>query len=127
LSAAGQALEVDRREVMLRRNLGLTKLYNLIDGETFVGDTDVERLRQIHVEIDEAAAEAYGWGDIQLDHGFHTFRQVKRWSVGGAARVALLDRLLLENQRRASTNQRPRADSSPHEPTIAGHLGTLFG
>ncbi|MDQ1215813.1 type IIL restriction-modification enzyme MmeI [Microbacterium arborescens] len=126
LSAAGRELDVARREVMLRRNLGLTKLYNLVDDEAVANDPDVERLRQIHVEIDEAATEAYGWGDLHLDHGFHIFRQVKRWSVGGTARVALLDRLLLENQRRASANGLFPAVPSPHETTVPDRSGTLF-
>jgi len=46
--------------------------------------------------------DAYGWGDVELDHGFHTYRQMKRWTVSPAARVEILDRLLEENHRRAA-------------------------
>ena len=59
-------------------------------------------MRQIHVELDHAVMDAYGWGDVELDHGFHTYRQMQRWTVSPAARVEILDRLLEENQRRAA-------------------------
>lgn len=90
---------------MLRRDLGLTKLYNLVnDSDLESGaDPDVDRLRQIHRELDETAAAAYGWEDIPLEHGFHTYRKMTRWTVSPAARVELLDRLLKENHRRAAT------------------------
>lgn len=104
LEALGQDLDADRREIMFRRGLGLTKLYNLInDPEIAHGtDPDVDRMRQIHVELDKAVMAAYGWDDVPLDHGFHTYRQMTRWTVSPAARVEILDRLLEENHRRAA-------------------------
>ena len=89
---------------MLRRDLGLTKLYNLINDPQITdnSDPDVARMRAIHVELDEAVMDAYGWSDIPLDHGFHTYRQMQRWTVSPAARVEILDRLLEENHRRAA-------------------------
>jgi hypothetical protein len=62
----------------------------------------VARLRQIHVALDEAVMAAYGWDDVPLEHGFHTYRQMRRWTVSPAARVEILDRLLEENHRRAA-------------------------
>ncbi len=122
LATAGLALERDRREVMLRRDLGLTRLYNLIDDRAVQDDPDVARLRDIHVEIDEATVEAYGWDDLRLSHGFHPYRQVKRWSISPTDRVETLDRLLLENQRRAEANGR----GPGHQTTINPHAETLF-
>ena len=89
---------------MLRRDLGLTKLYNLVNDPSIAdaADPDVARMREIHVELDEAVMDAYGWSDIPLDHGFHTYRQMERWTVSPAARVEILDRLLEENHRRAA-------------------------
>ena len=58
-------------------------------------------MREIHVEIDEATMAAYGWEDVPLDHGFHTYRQMERWTVSPAARVEILDRLLELNHQRA--------------------------
>ncbi|MDO5051504.1 MAG: hypothetical protein Q4E05_01265 [Pseudoclavibacter sp.] len=100
LSVAGLTLERTRREVMLRRNLGLTKLYNLLDDPAIRGDSDIDHLRDIHVEVDEATVEAYGWSDLRLHHGFHTYRHEERWTLGLNDRIETLDRLLLENRRR---------------------------
>jgi hypothetical protein len=58
-------------------------------------------MREIHVEVDQATMAAYGWDDVPLDHGFHAYRQMERWTVSPAARVEILDRLLEENHRRA--------------------------
>ena len=71
-------------------------------------------MREIHVEIDEATMAAYGWDDVPLDHGFHTYRQMERWTVSPAARVEILDRLLELNHRaRASRGPgRARAEES---------------
>jgi len=52
--------------------------------------------------LDGVVMDAYGWGDVPLDHGFHTYRQMRRWTVSPAARVEILDRLLEENLRRAA-------------------------
>jgi len=98
----GRTLDEERRETMLRRDLGLTKLYNFVNDPDVTDDRDVTRLREIHVELDEAVMTAYGWSDVPLDHGFHTYRQMRRWTVSPAARVEILDRLLEENHRRAS-------------------------
>jgi hypothetical protein len=101
LTEAGKTLDTERREIMLRRDLGLTKLYNLVNDPDITDsvDADVARLRQIHVELDEAVMAAYGWGDVPLEHGFHTYRQMRRWTVSPTARVEILDRLLEENHR----------------------------
>ena len=104
LEAIGRTLDTERREIMLRRNLGLTKLYNLVNdpGLETGTDPDVDRMRAIHVDLDAAVAAAYGWEDLDLTHGFHTYRKMTRWTVPPATRVEILDRLLEENHRRAA-------------------------
>ncbi|MFF9186175.1 Eco57I restriction-modification methylase domain-containing protein [Streptomyces misionensis] len=104
LDEAGRTLDAQRREIMLRRSFGLTKLYTLVNDSELVdsADADIARLRQIHAELDQAVMAAYGWDDVPLDHGFHTYRQMERWTVSPAARVEILDRLLEENHRRAA-------------------------
>jgi hypothetical protein len=103
LAEIGKTLDIERREIMLRRWLGLTKLYNLVNDPKLAdsADADVARMREIHVELDKAVMDAYGWGDVPLDHGFHAYRQMQRWTVSPAARVEILDRLLAENLLRA--------------------------
>jgi hypothetical protein len=110
LVEVGRTLDIERREIMLRRELGLTKLYNLVNDPDYT-DGDVKRMREIHVELDQAVMDAYGWGDVELNHGFHTYRQMRRWTVNSAARVEILDRLLEENLRRAAMQgEAPPAD-----------------
>ena len=113
LEAIGRTLDAERREIMLRRDLGLTKLYNLVNdpGLEAGTDPDVDRMRAIHVELDAAVAAAYGWEDLDLTHGFHTYRKMTRWTVPPATRVELLDRLLEENHRRAAAEASAAAAS----------------
>jgi len=127
LERIGRVLDEERREIMLRRDLGLTKLYNLVNDPTLpdAADADAARMRAIHRELDEIVVEAYGWGDVPLDHGFHTYRQMTRWTVSPAARVELLDRLLEENHRRAAHQEGapPPVDDDPADTTDDEVLG----
>jgi hypothetical protein len=102
LATVGEKLHARRREIMLRRRLGLTALYTRVNDPSVDDDADAERIRQLHVELDEATMEAYGWGDLACEHDFYTYRQMLRFTVSPAARVELLDRLLDENHRRAA-------------------------
>jgi hypothetical protein len=104
LAEIGRTVDPERREIMQRRDLGLTRLYNLVnDPDTPDSvDADIARLRQVHVELDRAVMDAYGWGRVELDHGFHTYRQMTRWTVSPVARLEILDRLLQENHDRAA-------------------------
>jgi hypothetical protein len=87
---------------MIRREIGLTNLYNRINDPSISGDADVDLLRQIHVELDTIVLESYAWSDVLPEHGFHEFRGVVRWTISPKARVEVLDRLLEENHRRAA-------------------------
>ncbi|MDR0594489.1 MAG: hypothetical protein LBG60_14810 [Bifidobacteriaceae bacterium] len=121
LESVGRTLHSERQEIMLRRNLGLTSLYNLVNDPAVDsgGDPDVARLREIHVELDDSVMDAYGWPDIDLQRGFHVFRQVRRWTVGPAARVEILDRLLEENRRRRGWEGRG-LEAKPGQTGLAG-------
>ena len=115
-------LDVFRRELMERREIGLTNIYNLVHGKDEHGE-DIRRLREIHVEIDEAVHEAYAldeerepticayeaktafaplpsWREIELRHGFHETRQGVRFTIGAQARADVLDKLLALNHYR---------------------------
>ncbi|WP_404286131.1 Eco57I restriction-modification methylase domain-containing protein [Glutamicibacter arilaitensis] len=115
LSTIGHVLDQERREIMLRRKLGLTKLYNLVNDSTVTEDSDIGRMREIHAEIDAAVVNAFGWLDLEVTHDFHSYRKMERWMPSTEIRTELLDRLLSENHRRHSlalnTDQRQsRAD-----------------
>lgn len=126
LPAAGRTLDEERREIMLRRELGLTRLYNLVNDPqiTDASDPDIARMRAIHVELDETVMDAYGWFDVPLGHGFHTYRQMQRWTVNPAARVEILDRLLEENHRRAEKER--QNEHLPGRVEVPADDGTLF-
>jgi Eco57I restriction-modification methylase/MmeI, target recognition domain len=95
----GDWLDGFRRELMLARQAGLTKTYNLVH-DPRCKDSDIAELREIHRQIDHAVARAYGWDDLELDHGFHETRQGTRYTVGPEARQEILDRLLELNHER---------------------------
>ncbi len=97
----GERLDTERREVMLERALGLTKLYNQVH-DPAVSDPAIVALRTIHAEIDHAVLAAYGWSDVPLDIGHHPTKLGMRWTVSPQARFELLDRLLVENHHRAA-------------------------
>lgn len=131
LARIGRTLDEERREIMLRRDLGMTSLYNLVNDPTITdaSDPDVARMRAIHVELDEAVMDAYGWSDISLNHGFHTYRQMQRWTVSPAARVEILDRLLEENLRRAAAKGKHAAQpkrKGGRDRNVSEGQGTLI-
>lgn len=101
LETVGAELDRVRREIMLRRHLGLTALYNLVHNSGVAGDEDVHRLRQLHADVDRATLIAYGWDDLDLDHGFYEVRRRERWTMSPPTRLELLDRLLELNHERA--------------------------
>ncbi|MET7839209.1 type IIL restriction-modification enzyme MmeI [Streptomyces sp. NPDC005356] len=109
LYAIGTHLDTHRRDLMLRRNIGLTATYNLVHDVT-CQDPDIVELRRIHTEIDRTTIEAYGWHDllddtgatppadlthqtVPLDHSFHDTDQGPRYTIGLLARTEIIDRL----------------------------------
>jgi hypothetical protein len=97
----GDRLDTYRRSVMLARQTGLTKTYNLVFDPT-VHDEDIAELRRIHEAIDRATVTAYGWDDLldKLDHGFHPAGRDLRYTIGPWAQREILDRLLELNHER---------------------------
>jgi hypothetical protein len=104
------------------RRIGLTALYNLIH-DHYVCDHDIARLREIHVEVDEAVRDAYAldeerepsirdyeakaatallspWPEIDLMHEFYETRQGLRFTFSPQARLEVLDKLLALNHYR---------------------------
>ena len=112
----GDQLDRERRTLMLERQLGLTKTYNLVHDLT-VRDADVRRLREIHVAIDEAVSSAYGWDDLVLGYGHHETRQGVRWTVAPAVQPEILDRLLELNHERWAEEQRAGIAPKAHGRT----------
>jgi hypothetical protein len=78
---------------------GLTSMYNRFH-EPDEANTDIRRLRELHMEMDNALASAYGWTDLDLGHGFHTTKQSVRYTISDPARREVLARLLKLNHER---------------------------
>ncbi len=110
LVAIGRELDESRGEIMVRRDLGLTALYNLVNDPRVLSesDPDVAKMRDIHQRLDEAVMAAYGWGDVPLCHGFHEYRKMVRWTVCPEARSEILERLLELNHERYAAE--PKGD-----------------
>lgn len=103
---------------MQTRQEGLTKTYNRFHDPAETSE-DIIKLRQLHVEMDYAVAQAYGWDDLindeggtmkdegdnssliihnsSLQHGFHETKQGLRYTISEPIRREILDRLLQLN------------------------------
>ncbi len=84
--------------------IGLTKLYNRFHNAGD-GDQCIERLRELHREIDAAVMRAYGWDDIDLGHGHHEQPNLAennsvRFTISDSARAEVLRRFAELNHQR---------------------------
>lgn len=75
-------------------------------------------LRRLHVELDTAVRDAYGWQDLPLAHDFYEVETLPendrvRYTISAAARKELLKRLLAENHRRAAAESAAQAQTPP--------------
>jgi hypothetical protein len=134
VAEAGAALDTHRRQVMLDRSEGLTTTYNRVH-DLKENDSEIVKLRELHVELDHAVAAAYGWEDLDLDHGFWETRQGNRYTIGPEVRVEVLDRLLELNHERhaaevaAGVGKPARGAKAKKKQTSDAETGegTLFG
>jgi hypothetical protein len=99
LSEVGRRYDAHRRQIMLARQEGLTKTYNRFHNPDEASD-DIQELRDLHVEMDNAVASAYGWADLDFGHGFHETKQGLRFTISESARREVLGRLLKLNHER---------------------------
>lgn len=122
-----------RSQLMSRIQLGLTDTYNLFHSNAIIAQAENEkdkqvaalqkhlektpdtvnfdeaiqgilRLRELHVQIDEAVLDAYGWNDIQLRHDFYEVDYLPendriRYTIHPDARKEVLKRLLELNHK----------------------------
>ena len=122
LAEMGERYHAHRKALMQSLWLGLTKVYNLFHtrdlspemvakvsnkdtGTVDAGFEALLKLRCLHIEIDHAVRDAYGWQDLGLEHAFHeveTFPENDRvrYTISPVARREVLKRLLAENQAR---------------------------
>jgi len=99
LADIGKRYSEHRQSIMLTRWEGLTKTYNRFHNLEETAE-DILTLRELHKEMDEAVARAYGWDDLELEHGFHETKQGLRYTISEEARREVLGRLLRLNHER---------------------------
>ncbi|CAH0441056.1 Eco57I restriction-modification methylase domain-containing protein [Ralstonia pseudosolanacearum] len=104
LDDLGDRLHQARIEVMRTERIGLTKLYNRFHTDT-EHDPRIKDLRALQRKMDAAVACAYGWEDLDLEHGFHEVPYLPendrvRFTISETARVEVLRRLSELNRQR---------------------------
>ncbi|HLI71204.1 MAG TPA: DNA methyltransferase [Ktedonobacteraceae bacterium] len=99
LESIGERYYQHRQSIMQARQEGLTATYNRFHNPREQAE-DIVQLRELHREMDEAVAAAYGWRDLALEHGFYETRQGTRYTISEEARREVLGRLLRLNHER---------------------------
>ena len=118
LEDVGARYDAHRRAIMMARQEGLTKIYNRFHSPVETSE-DVQKLRDLHVEMNNSVAKAYRWSELRLSHGFHETKQGVRFAVNEAARREILDRLLLLNHERYAEEVK----QGLHEKKVKGKKG----
>lgn len=93
-----------REETRLHLNISNNDLFNLVHSEK-EDRKEIIFLRESMRLLDEAVARAYGWTDIDLEHGFHQTKQGIRYTISETASQVVLERLLNLNQEIASREE----------------------
>jgi hypothetical protein len=99
LEPSGERYHTRRQQIMVTRQEGLTKTYNRFHDPNETS-ADIQKLRELHVEMDRSVAAAYGWSDFNLDHDFHETKLGVRYTISEDARREVLARLLKLNHQR---------------------------
>jgi len=99
LEDAGRRYHESRTKVMRHRKKGATYICNLIDNPQEVS-VDIIELRELMSSLDSSVLSSYGWGDIDLEYGFHETQLGIQFAASENARTEILQRLLQLNHDR---------------------------
>jgi len=134
LENSGRSYYEHRAALMIAAEEGMTKTYNRFHKSEERADV-IQRLRELHDQMDRAVLVAYGWEDLigTLGSEFlteeteddHTYRGRYFWNAEGRDRV--LARLLALNAERHAKEARlgiaPKGSSVADEDDIEGEAG----
>ena len=131
MQKVGEQYHDHRKGIMQDLRLGLTTTYNLFHtrdlslsavGKASKSNSDTAasclrnllELRRLHVTLDLAVRDAYGWQDLDLAHDFYEVEYLPendrvRYTISPGARREVLKRLLAENHARAEAEARKPA------------------
>ena len=118
---------------------GLTEVMNAYHSPE-TDDPAIQQLRDLHRQIDEAVAGAYGWGDMDLANDFHEVGYLPendrvRWSISEKTRLEVLRRLARLNKERYEEEVRqglygskamPKPKRIPRRVTPSTNVVPLF-
>lgn len=141
LAALGERYHESRGILMRELSLGLTDVYNLFHSPNLTakrvgevsgksndlaikGFNDLLELRRLHVSLDNAVRDAYGWADLNLGHDFVEVETLPendrvRFTISPAARKEVLKRLLALNHDRA----KQEAEKAPPKGKTKRNVG----
>jgi hypothetical protein len=134
IGGIGKNYYLHRQTVMLSRQEGITSTYNRCHNPD-ESAADLQKLRELHIEMDETVAAAYGWEDLDLGHGFHETKQGTRFTISEKARREVLARLLKLNHERYAEEVaqglhdkkgKPKATGRTRKKPSAGEDSLLF-
>jgi hypothetical protein len=99
---AGEIFYEYRQQLMQKEHLGLTKIYNRFH-DLQCQDDEIQTLRKLHTEMDQAVLTCYGWEDIDLQHDFYANDRGKiRYMPSRTAQREIFTRLIALNQQIAA-------------------------
>jgi len=104
LRGLGERLFKQRSKYMSFHEIGMTKTYNDLHDPDVKTD-EIQSLRNLQVEINDAVLNAFGFDNIGLEHDFHEVGYLPegknlRFTISEEAREELLYRLALLNKLR---------------------------
>ena len=100
----GSMFDNTRKSIMTANQIGLTQLYNRFHDPNDEA-VDITKMRALQIEMDNAVRDAYGWTDLDLEHGFHKVGYLPendniRFTISESARIEVLKRLAALNRQR---------------------------
>ena len=132
LERIGEEYYQFRADLMVRNNEGLTKTYNRFH-DKYEDGTEIQKLRDLHAQMDRAVLDAYGWTDLQPVHDFildyeepeeelesgKTRKKKEPWRYRWTDefRDEVLARLLELNRQRAEEERQGAEAAKPVTPT----------
>jgi len=128
LEDLGKMYHYHRNDLMLSLGLGLTKTYNLFHEQSLTSDniqefskevidnpesvySKIKEMRNLHQKLDEELCKAYGWTDLNLEHGFYEVEILPendrvRFTISPNAKKEVLKRLLKLNHELAKLDSK---------------------
>ncbi|MDK2599127.1 hypothetical protein QO179_05000 [Bacillus stercoris] len=108
LDSIGRQYHDLRGDLMSSLNVGLTEIHNRFHNPEDVSE-DIKKLRELHVKMDMAVAQAYGWVDLNLEHDFRETKWGVRYTISDMVSREVLQRLLELNRECYEQKQKSRS------------------